>query len=148
MADQKITELTALTGANLAVADLFVLVDVSDTTMSATGTDKKITAVDTHGVILQSPAYAASFTPDPTVGDFIKVGALTGNITVNLPASAYAGQRFVLELVQDGTGSRTISFNASYLGVTAGSTTASKKSLWTFLYDGASWIQQHATIGI
>ena len=43
MPDKKITDLTALTGANTASGDLFVLVDVSDTTMAASGTDKKIT---------------------------------------------------------------------------------------------------------
>lgn len=46
MADQKITDLTALTGANAASTDLAVLVDVSDTTMAATGTNKKITLAE------------------------------------------------------------------------------------------------------
>jgi hypothetical protein len=43
MADTKITALTALTGANSAPGDLLTLVDVSDTTMDAAGTNKKIT---------------------------------------------------------------------------------------------------------
>jgi hypothetical protein len=43
MADQKITALTALTGANSAPGDLLTLVDVSDTTMDAAGTNKSIT---------------------------------------------------------------------------------------------------------
>jgi hypothetical protein len=43
MADSKISDLTALTGANSAAGDLFTLVDVSDTTMAASGTNKKIT---------------------------------------------------------------------------------------------------------
>lgn len=46
MTDKKITELTALTGANVAVGDEFVLVDISDTTMAATGTDKNITSAE------------------------------------------------------------------------------------------------------
>ena len=41
MADVKITDLTALTTP--ATDDLVCVVDVSDTTMSADGTDKKIT---------------------------------------------------------------------------------------------------------
>lgn len=44
MADQKISALTAITGANVAVGDLFTVVDVSDTTMAASGTNKSITA--------------------------------------------------------------------------------------------------------
>lgn len=44
MADSKITDLGALTGANLATGDQFVVVDVSDTSMDASGTDKKMSA--------------------------------------------------------------------------------------------------------
>ena len=43
MANTKITALTALTGANSAPLDLLTLVDVSDATMAATGTNKSIT---------------------------------------------------------------------------------------------------------
>lgn len=42
MADSKISDLTALTTA--ATGDLLVIVDISDTTMAASGTDKQITA--------------------------------------------------------------------------------------------------------
>jgi hypothetical protein len=46
VADSKITALTALTGTGIATSDVFVMVDVSDTTMDATGTDKKMTAAE------------------------------------------------------------------------------------------------------
>ncbi len=42
MADTKISGLTALTGANTASGDLLTIVDISDTTMAATGTNKSI----------------------------------------------------------------------------------------------------------
>jgi hypothetical protein len=42
MSDKKITQLTALTGANAVAGDQLAIVDVSDTTMSASGTTKKI----------------------------------------------------------------------------------------------------------
>ena len=42
MADQKISQLTELTGLNADGDDLAVVVDVSDTTMSPTGTNKQI----------------------------------------------------------------------------------------------------------
>lgn len=45
MADSKISALTALTAVDPA-ADLLVAVDVSDTSMAASGTDKKCTATD------------------------------------------------------------------------------------------------------
>ena len=46
MADTKISALTALTGANVADGDLFPVVDVSDTSMAASGTNKKMTRVE------------------------------------------------------------------------------------------------------
>lgn len=45
MADTKITDLDALAVAP-ATDDLLVIVDVSDTTMAASGTDKQITVED------------------------------------------------------------------------------------------------------
>lgn len=48
MTDSKITDLTALTGANLATGDVFEVSDVSDTTMDASGTSKKIAASELH----------------------------------------------------------------------------------------------------
>ena len=46
MADTKITDLAAITGVNVADGDEFVAVDVSDTSMAASGTDKSITAAE------------------------------------------------------------------------------------------------------
>lgn len=46
MADTAISDLAALTGANLASTDEFVVVDKSDTTMSVDGTDKRMTAAE------------------------------------------------------------------------------------------------------
>lgn len=46
MANKRISELTSITGANVADADLLVVVDVSDTTMAASGTNKKITMAE------------------------------------------------------------------------------------------------------
>jgi hypothetical protein len=46
MADTKWSALGALTAAAVATSDLFVLVDVSDTTMAASGTDKSLTATE------------------------------------------------------------------------------------------------------
>lgn len=46
MADQKISQLTALLGANTASGDLVTVVDISDTTMGASGTNKKMTLAE------------------------------------------------------------------------------------------------------
>jgi hypothetical protein len=60
----KLTDLTALTGANLAVGDLHEVTDVSDTSMAATGTNKSMTTTElvaglqTNGLV-KGPASAA-----------------------------------------------------------------------------------------
>jgi hypothetical protein len=46
MADQKISQLNALTGANTASGDLLTIVDINDTTMGASGTNKKMTLTE------------------------------------------------------------------------------------------------------
>lgn len=46
MADTKISALTALPAASATAVDLIVVVDTSDTTMAASGTDKKMTLND------------------------------------------------------------------------------------------------------
>lgn len=46
MADTAISALASQTGAALATGDLFATVDISDTSMAGTGTDKKITAAE------------------------------------------------------------------------------------------------------
>ncbi len=59
MADAKITDFSALTGANLAVGDLLEVVDISDTTLDATGTNKKMTAGEaSKGLTVLAPQIA------------------------------------------------------------------------------------------
>jgi hypothetical protein len=52
MADRKTTDHTAITAANVAVGDVFEIVDISDTTDAATGTNKKITSVELKKLVL------------------------------------------------------------------------------------------------
>lgn len=82
MADTRIDSLTALTGANLASGDKLVVVDKSDTTMAASGTDKAITAAELAVGLaaLMVPAWTA-YTPSwtssgtaPAIGN----GTITG----------------------------------------------------------------------
>jgi len=65
MADSKITALTALTAAD-PVNDMFPVVDVSDTTMAASGTTKRISA---NNILSSSPTASGNFT-------------ITGDLTV------------------------------------------------------------------
>ena len=68
MADRRITEHTALTGAGSATTDLVHVVDVSDTTDAATGTNKKMTLAElatgliSHGSLATDAELAAYVT--------------------------------------------------------------------------------------
>jgi hypothetical protein len=54
----KISDLTAITGANLAGTDEIEVVDVSDTTMAATGTNKQTTLADIAAASAFTTRYA------------------------------------------------------------------------------------------
>jgi hypothetical protein len=66
MADSKITALTALTAAD-PVNDMFPVVDVSDTTMAASGTTKKISVNNILGASGTATLASATITGDLTV---------------------------------------------------------------------------------
>lgn len=84
MADTKISDLTAIAGASLASTDLTVVVDVSDTTMAASGTDKKTTVADlatavaSVGALASSAAVAAGY--QPLDSDLTAIAALTTTV--------------------------------------------------------------------
>jgi hypothetical protein len=59
MTDKKITQLTALTGANAVGADELAIVDISDTTMSASGTTKRISLSELQASPVFAPLMAS-----------------------------------------------------------------------------------------
>ena len=71
---------------------------------------------------------------------------LGGNRTLSAPTNAVgSGQYISLLFIQDGTGSRTLTWNAAY-EFTADeaptlTTTASKGDLFTFRYNGSKWLE-------
>ena len=71
---------------------------------------------------------------------------LGGNRTLSAPTNAVgSGQYISLLVIQDGTGSRTLTWNAVYefTADTAPTltTTASKGDLFTFRYNGSKWLE-------
>jgi hypothetical protein len=78
MADKKISGLTAITGVQLAGGDLIPVVDVDDTTMAASGTNKKITVTEFLTKVGTTFVDAADFT---AAGDTV-VGSGVGTFGV------------------------------------------------------------------
>jgi hypothetical protein len=68
---------------------------------------------------------------------------LAGNMTLAAPTNAIAGFTYLLEVIQDTTGSRTLAFNSIYKhvgGTPTISTTANARDLLTYVYDGTYMI--------
>jgi hypothetical protein len=70
---------------------------------------------------------------------------LTNNVTFDAPTNPTTGQYISIVCIQDGTGSRTIAWNAIFefkddTAPTA-TTTANKGDMFTFRYNGSKWLE-------
>lgn len=88
--------------------------------------------------------YAATITPNMRDGNYQQC-TLTGNVTIAAPSNVAAGDMLEIVLVQDGTGSRTATWNSVYKFASGDTgtltTTASKKDTFTFrAYDATNLI--------
>jgi hypothetical protein len=86
----------------------------------------------------------ATVTWDASTEDVCKV-TLAGNRTLAAPTNGTTGQFISILVIQDGTGSRTITWNAVYefASDTAPTltTTAAKGDVFVFRYNGSKWIE-------
>ena len=115
MADTKITALTAITTVDPAV-DVLPIVDVSDTTMAASGTTKKITSNQILGAGGTATLASATITGDLTVNSNVNVGASPafygGKIATN-GSVAIAGGNYLKLWNSTGTGVAGINAGAA-----------------------------------
>ena len=140
-------------------------VNFAELTNSATGNDVglAVDGTDTNvGLSLSTKGSGkfkfndAAYFPEATLTDASTIAwdtqaspvakvTLTDNRTLGAGANAVAGQFVSLLVIQDGTGSRTLSFNAVYEFTedTAPTltTTASKGDLFVFRYNGAKFLE-------
>jgi len=93
----------------------------------------------------------ASISWDTATGQVATV-TLGGNRTMAAPTNLVNGAFYSLEIVQDGTGSRTLSWNSvfKFTGATAPtlSTAASSKDYITFRSDGTNLYEQGRSLGV
>lgn len=76
---------------------------------------------------------------------------LTGNITVTLANGAGTGDTLMLELTQDGTGNRTVTWPANFKkagGALVLSTGANAVDSITMIWDGTNWIESSRSMGV
>ena len=148
----------------IANADHVKLTSSSGDTVIQPSTDAKDIIIKqfdgTELVNFNDGAYSsftsAALNPEATLTDAstISWNALTqpvakvtlgGNRTLGAASGGVAGQFVSLLIIQDGTGSRTVTFNAAYefKDDTAPTltTTASKGDLFVFRYNGSKWLE-------
>ena len=86
----------------------------------------------------------STITWDASTQDVAKV-TLAGNRTISAASNATTGQFISLLVIQDGTGSRTLTWNAAYefASDTAPTltTTANLGDVFVFRYNGSKWLE-------
>ena len=142
-------ELNILDGVTATTAEL----NYNDiATLGTTAASKTFTADAnnltkiTGGVYLEEATLTFDATQDWDVraSPVAKV-TLTANVTFDAPSNPTTGQYISIVCIQDGTGSRTIAWNAVFefkddTAPTA-TTTASKGDMFTFRYNGSKWLE-------
>lgn len=109
-----------------------------------------LSKVPQNDIIIGTPdaqypvGYQSTLTPDPFYGSPFMT--LAGNVTVaNPPADRYIpgkGAGFRVTLVQDATGSRTVTWGSDYIVTTALAATASQATSWEFECMNGKWVER------
>ena len=121
--------------------------EVNDTTVSVSNA-----TLDVNGTFITDKGYIAetTLTDGATISwnmstQSVAKVTLAGNRTVAAPTNGSSGQFASLLVIQDGTGSRTLTWNAVYefAADTAPtlSTTGGKADLFVFRYNGTKWLE-------
>ena len=141
-----------------------IFIGINDPVFEHSGYDQKrirydnwaissVTAGDSYSVEL-APVNIGNLTGSTTVncaaGSYL-YGTLTGNVTATLSGGEYRGQEIVVELRQDATGSRTITWPSNVKkagGSLVLSTPAGAVDIVTFRWDGTNWIEVSRSMGV
>ena len=143
------TEINKLDGATVTTAEI----NYSDLATLGTTAASKVFTADANNLTAISGAvvltedtltFDATQDWDVRASPVAKV-TLTANVTFDAPTNPTTGQYIAIVCIQDGTGSRTISWNAVFefkddTAPTA-TTTASKGYMFTFRYNGSKWLE-------
>jgi hypothetical protein len=140
MADSKITALTALTAAD-PVNDMFPVVDVSDTSMAASGTTKRISV---NNLLSSSPTASGAL----TVTGLVTAGSatITGDLTVDTSTLKVdsTNNRVGIGLASGMTAPLEVQSNTSGTGINIRGRADNANALRFFANDGTT---QQAYIG-
>jgi len=150
------TELNLLDGCTSTTTELNYL----DLTTLGTSAASKVLSADANSLTkITGAAYfeEATLTFDATQDWDVRTSpvakvTLTANVDFDAPSNPTTGQFISIVCIQDGTGSRTIAWNAvfEFAGDEAptATTTADKGDLFSFRYNGAKWLEVGRTLNL
>jgi len=145
IAESQVTGLVADLAAKALVTDLAAKAPLASPTFTGTVTAAKIVSTP---VALTD---ASTIVVDASLGNTFRV-TLGGNRTMGVPTNATDGQIITLELLQDATGSRTVTWTSGSGGFVfdtvsapALSTSAADRDYVTFVYNSTSARWQYLT---
>lgn len=131
---------------------------VSITGLSTSATGTVLTLSDSNILFAKKGYFAEQTLTDGATIDWnlsteqVAKVTLGGNRTLNAPTNQQAGAFYSLAIIQDGTGSRTLTFNSAYkfTGATAPTltTTASAKDIIIFKSDGTNLLEVGRSLNI
>ena len=131
---------------------------VSITGLSTSATGTVLTLSDSNILFSKKGYFAEQTLTDGATIDWnlstqqVAKVTLGGNRTLNAPTNQQAGAFYSLTIIQDGTGSRTLTFNTAYkfTGATAPTltTTASAKDVIVFKSDGTNLLETGRSLNI
>lgn len=131
---------------------------VSITGLSTSATGTVLTLSDANILFAKKGYFAEQTLTDGATIDWnlstqqVAKVTLAGNRTLNAPTNQQAGAFYSLAIIQDGTGSRTLTFNSAYkfTGATAPTltTTASAKDIIIFKSDGTNLLEVGRSLNI
>jgi len=136
----------------------FIDSSVSITGLSTSATGTVLTLSDSNILFAKKGYFAEQTLTDGATIDWnlsteqVAKVTLAGNRTLNAPTNQQAGAFYSLAIIQDGTGSRTLTFNSAYkfTGASAPtlSTTASAKDIIIFKSDGTNLLEVGRSLNI
>lgn len=131
---------------------------VSITGLSTSATGTVLTLSDANILFAKKGYFAEQTLTDGATIDWnlstqqVAKVTLAGNRTLNAPTNQQAGAFYSLAIIQDGTGSRTLTFNSAYkfTGALAPTltTTASAKDIIIFKSDGTNLLEVGRSLNI
>lgn len=112
----------------------------------------RLRASNPQTVFSAAPAAAGTYTPNLQLGERHLITMPAGNITIAAPTNGQTGSRLDITILQDATGSRTVTWNAAFKFAGAAAptltTTASRRDTFRFVYDGSAWREVGRTLDV